>query len=116
MEDQGPPAWLTSLREQQQREEPPMAEDRRAPLDQADAVEPPWGQADQADVMEDLREQMIEAGEAIDYDYEEKPPLARFFLNLKPWQRLTLAVLLFLNAALCGCMALVMAGRVMLPF
>lgn len=93
--------WLADLREQQPEEQPRPAEELRIPLGQASAVE-------------DLREQMIQAqGELV---YEEKPPLARLFRNLGPAQRLILAVLLFLDVALCGCMALVMAGRVGLPF
>jgi hypothetical protein len=34
---------------------------------------------------------------------------------LSPWQRFVLALLLFLNVALLGCMCLVMTGRVV-PF
>jgi hypothetical protein len=127
VEDQGQPEWLANLLRQQQGEEqyraedvggrvdqPDTAEDLQDQADQPDAVEHPPRQMGRADVMEDLREQMIEAEEA--FEYEERPALAQFFLNLAPWQRLVLAVLLFLNVALCGCMALVMAGRVMLPF
>jgi hypothetical protein len=100
-EDRQEPTWLASLREQQQGEQPRAAEDLR-------------GQMGQGGMVEDLREQMIQAEGEL--GYEEKPRLAQFFLDLQPWQRLVLAVLLFLDAALCGCMALVMAGRVMLPF
>ena len=65
-------------------------------------------------MVEELREQMIQAeGELED---EKKARSARLLLGLQPWQRLVLAILLFLNVALCGCMALVMAGRVTLPF
>lgn len=35
--------------------------------------------------------------------------------GLAPWQRFVLALLLFLNVALLGCMCLVMTGRVV-PF
>jgi len=65
-------------------------------------------------MVEDLREQAILAEE--EFEREEEARRARFFLNLEPRQRLVLAILLFLNVALCGCMALVMTGRVMLPF
>lgn len=94
------PAWISNLREQQ-----------------PEVVEEPREQMFQADMVEDLREQMIQAEEEEeeDLDVEGKAPLTRLFLNLAPWQRLLLAVLLFLNVALCGCMALVMAGRVMFP-
>ena len=65
-------------------------------------------------MVEELREQMIQAGEK--FEDEEEARSARLLLGLEPWQRLVLAVLLFLNVALCGCMALVMTGRVVLPF
>ena len=122
------PAWLTTLREQKQRQQPPAPQGQGLPgqglqdqglpswesqLGQEDVVEGPAEPAGPADVMEDLREHMIQA-ETLDLD--ERSPLVRVFLNLEPWQRLILAVFLFLDVALCGCMALVMAGRVALPF
>lgn len=63
-------------------------------------------------MVEDLREQMIQE-EELELEEQEAP---REFLNLHPWQRLVLAVLLLLNVALCGCMGLVMMGRVLPPF
>jgi len=96
VEDRQEPAWMADLREQQ-----PSAE------------EDLWEQTGQTDMVEDLREQMIQAEE--EFGVEKKTALAQFFLDREPWQRLVLAVLLFLNVALCGCMALVMAGRVV-PF
>ena len=122
------PAWLTSLREQKQRQQPPAPQGQGLQgqglqgqdlpswgpqMGQEDVVEGPAGPEGPADVMEDLREHMIQA-EVLDLD--ERSPLVRVFLNLEPWQRLILAVFLFLDVALCGCMALVMAGRVALPF
>jgi len=65
-------------------------------------------------MVEELREQMIRAEEEL--EGEEKAHPAQFLLGLASWQRLILAILLFLNVALCGCMALVMTGRVVLPF
>jgi len=65
-------------------------------------------------MVEELREQMIQ--EEKELEDEEKARHARLLLGLQPWQRLVLAILLFLNVALCGCMALVMTGRVALPF
>jgi len=66
------------------------------------------------DILDDLREQMALAEE--EFEQEERASLTRAFSGLRPWQRFVLAVLLFLDVALCGCMALVMAGRVGLPF
>lgn len=63
-------------------------------------------------MVEDLREQMIQE-EELELEEQEAP---REFLNLRPWQRLVLALLLLLNVALCGCMGLVMMGRVLPPF
>jgi len=63
-------------------------------------------------MVEDLREQMIQE-EELELEEQESP---REFLNLQPWQRLVLALLLFFNVALCGCMGLVMMGRVLPPF
>jgi hypothetical protein len=67
-------------------------------------------------MIEDLREQAIQADDV--YEQEEKGRFAQFqfLLDLKPQQRLVLAILLFLNTALCGCMVLVMMGRVMPSF
>ncbi len=67
-------------------------------------------------MLDDLREQAIQADDV--YEQEEKARFAQFqfLLDLKPQQRLVLAILLFFNAALCGCMALVMMGRVVPPF
>jgi hypothetical protein len=65
-------------------------------------------------MVEDLREQMIQDEEA---EFEEEDEgLAQVFLGLQPWQRLTLALLLFFDVALCGCMGLVMMGRVLPTF
>ena len=127
------PDWLRSLRDEQLEEEespvsqPPQAQPPLQPQPQPrpqpqsqpqpgprETAEDVPARLGQADVMEDLREQMIQAEGA--YERAERPPLFQFFLNLEPWKRLILAVLLFLDVALCGCMALVMAGRVMLPF
>jgi len=122
------PDWLKSLRDEQMDEGTPVSQPRQPqPQPQPQPPLQPQPQAspagpvedlpshlDQPDVMEDLREQMIQAEEA--YERAERPPLLQFFLNLEPWKRLILAVLLFLDVALCGCMSLVMAGRVMLPF
>ncbi len=67
-------------------------------------------------MLDDLREQVIQADE--EYEEEQEARFARFqfLLDLKPQQRLVLAVLLFLDVALCGCMVLVMMGRVGPPF
>lgn len=65
-------------------------------------------------MVEELREQMIRDEEA--ESEEEAPGFVQVVLGLQPWQRLTLAVLLFLDVALCGCMGLVMIGRVMPMF
>ena len=95
-EERQEPAWIANLYEQQQ-----------------GITEDSGQQMAQADMVEDLRERMIQ--DEGELDVGEQATLTQLFLNLEPWQRLLLAVLLFLNVALCGCMALVMAGRVMFP-
>ena len=64
--------------------------------------------------LEDLRDQILQAEE--DFEAAERPSSANFLSTLQPWQRLVLSIMLFLDVALCGCMALVAAGRVRLPF
>jgi hypothetical protein len=72
-------------------------------------------------MVEELREQIIEEGEELEY-VEENPlkqlleRLLNPFTSLVQWQRLVLALLVFLNVALCGCMLLVMTGRIFPPF
>ena len=107
MDDQQRPAWVADfLDEQEQR----MAEGAQEQGMAEDAQE----QVAQTDMVEDLRERMIQAEE--ERGGEEQSPIVRVFMGLQPAQRLLLAVLLFLDVALCGCMALVMFGRVGLPF
>jgi hypothetical protein len=65
-------------------------------------------------MLEDLREQSFDEG------FEEssrtsRAGLAGVLLGLAPWQRFVLALFLFLDVALVGCMCLVMTGRVV-PF
>jgi len=62
-------------------------------------------------MVEDLREQMIQEEELA---LEEEGP--RKLLNLEPWQRFVLALLLLFDVSLCGCMGLMMMGRVLPPF
>lgn len=68
---------------------------------------------DQPD-LNDLRDLAMEA----DLDeLGERPSsgLSGILMGLAPWQRFVLALLLFLDVALLGCMCLVMTGRVV-PF
>ncbi len=60
---------------------------------------------------EDWRQQIIEE----DAYPEREGGLFQRLRGLSPSQRLVLAVLLFLDVALCGCMGLVMIGRVLPP-
>ncbi len=54
--------------------------------------------------------------EAWEERVERRPKgLSGLLLDLAPWQRFVLSLLLFLNVTLLGCMCLVMAGRVV-PF
>ena len=116
MEEQEIPAWLAELGSPQQQPEgePPTAEVLREQMGQADAVEDLQEPLGQVDMLEGLREQMILAGEEDETERRASP--LQPVLEMRPAQRLVLAVLLFLNVALCGCMGLVMMGRVDLPF
>ncbi len=129
------PAWLAEMRDQQLgqlEQEPPLPEP--ATDDAMDEVQELPGAMDwfnepispppedvppdpteQVDVLEGLREQISLAEEEFGQE-EEGSPLGRAFAGLRSWQRFVLAILLFLDVALCGCMALLMAGRVGLPF
>ena len=133
------PAWLADLRDQQLgeqlQEQPPLAQDPQEQM--PEQVQEQMGQASlredvqtraiqaeeqavqqeeapPADMLDDLREQMMMAEDEL--VYEEKTSFVQPLLSLKPPQRLLLAILLFLNVAVCGCMALVMMGRVVPPF
>jgi hypothetical protein len=68
-------------------------------------------------MVEELREQIIEDGEDLE-DVKESAfqQFLNMFKGLGSWQRLVLALLVFLNVALCGCMLLVMTGRIFPPF
>ena len=65
-------------------------------------------------MVEELREQMIQV-EELELE-EEGRAFSLRLLGLGPLQRLILALLLFLDVALCGLMALVMMGRIAPPF
>jgi len=128
------PDWLAEMRDRQlgqqlEEKHPPLpeqtfedVEERLEGLtdlgdifqDQPDQADVPLGQMGPKDVLDGLREQMTLAEE--DFKRDEKSPLAQMFAGLSPGQRFVLAVFFFLDVALCGCMALVMVGRVGLPF
>ena len=65
-------------------------------------------------MIDDLRDQIIEADEEL--DFEEESGLARMLRNLRPWQRLVLAILLLLNVGFCGLLGLIISQRIPLPF
>ena len=67
-------------------------------------------------VLDSLREQAIDEFEELDRrEQQPKGGLAGILLGLSPMQRFMLALLLFLDVVLLGCMCLVMTGRVV-PF
>jgi hypothetical protein len=67
-------------------------------------------------MLDELREQA-----KMEEEMEEPPRRARLaglasvLMRLAPWQRFVLALFLFLDVALMGCMCLLMAGKVV-PF
>ena len=138
VENEELPAWLQEMRQQQlgdqSQEAGPFTEEQPNEIDQAglvDTLQTEMMRAEEqmvqsvepvqteeavppSDLLDDLREQML-AEEDLE-PYEEKTSYAQAILDLKPPQRLLLAILLFFNIALCGCMMLIMLGRVELPF
>lgn len=62
-------------------------------------------------LVDDLREQAI-VDEELEEPDQPSSGVAAIFLGLTPIQRFILAVLLFLDVLLLGCMCLVMTGRV----
>ena len=118
MADEGQlPDWLASMRGEQFEEEPPAesledipepfimeAEDQLGTADDLQSLfEPP-------DMVDDLREQVTQS-----YQEEEettRTPVAGVLPGMRPWQGLVLAVLFFLDVAVCGAMILAMAGRI----
>jgi hypothetical protein len=140
VENEELPAWLVELRQQQFADQPegqpPIVESRGEEIDQGGIAGAPLAAAASSeplaappahpvepepaapvDVLDDLREQMLQAEDELEYE-EERTPFAftESITELQPTQRLILSILLFLNVALCGCMALIMVGRVELPF
>ncbi len=72
-----------------------------------------WLPDSEEDILRGLQEEPPE-----ERSEKRRPPrrgLAGLVGELAPWQRFVLALLLFLNVALLGCMCLVMTGRVV-PF
>lgn len=124
MEEGQLPDWLVSLREQQLSGKPAEAEQptpdwltdlrgqRPEPQPEAGSPspisEPPPDPAIRPDLLGDLRQQIVLA------EAEEARPKRRSggVAGLKPYQRFVLALLLFLEVAICGCLLLVLTERV----
>jgi hypothetical protein len=107
-----PPLESPSLQEERtvSSEEPffkPMAEEPQAEA-APEQVEQP-----EAEDMVDLLRDMVQPEEGYDeYGYREESTVSGVIPGMKPWQSLVLAVLFFLDVAVCGCMALAMLGRI----
>lgn len=67
-------------------------------------------------MLDDLRERTIQAEMERELEEEQQRQRVRRMFELAPWQRFILAVLLFLNVALLGCMCLAAFGRIVPPF
>ncbi len=100
------PDWLREMR-------PPMEEER------GKAAEPPVAPfgplprppSEREPVLDELREQAFGA-RLREVTPRSRAGLGGMIQGLAPWQRFVLALLLFLDVALLGCMCLVMTGRV----
>ena len=124
------PDWLAEMRDQQFEDVPneelteePTVEPPQLRIDDAGFPETPESPEPQFDMVGDLREQIGEPEQ--DLDYRERSPIVqmlmeqefvRFLMRLQPWQRFVLAFALFMDVALCGCMALLITQKVWLPF
>jgi hypothetical protein len=99
--EQPSPDWLADLRKQQLGAQPePQAASPSLP-------ESPQGPAIRPDLLGNLREQ-------IELSDEEARPRSSVggLASLKPYQRFVLALLLFFEAAICGCLLLLLTERV----
>ena len=114
------PDWLRQLRDQQLgatgAAPPPEPIPSAAPTMPAVSPEPAESSAEtqvgsSADVFGELREKA-----SVELP-EEKPagPRIPIISQLKPFQRFILALLLFLNVGVLGCLGLVVLGKIALP-
>ncbi len=93
---------------------PTYAEEEGVVEDLSEPQPPPEPQ----DALDSLREQMIIAEEELGDEEQVSGPLAfvHSIMQLKPSQRLALAVMLFFEVAIGGCVLLMMTERVVIPF
>jgi hypothetical protein len=118
-EEQPLPDWLSELKDQQPEQQPqeePHLELGEGPQENTfeSLIASMQDQPPPPDMVGDLREQMILPED--EFDYEERPSSAGLLPGMKPWQGFILALLLFVNVAVLGCLALLVTGRIMLPF
>lgn len=102
-------------------ESPPLQSEEAAPsveslfesLGEDMAVSEKQDEEPEPEDMVDLLRDMVQPEEGYDeYGYKEEPTVSGVIPGMKPWQSLVLAVLFFLDVAVCGCMALTMLERV----
>lgn len=128
------PDWLLSMRGQSLEEQPaqrpemelpplespPLQEEGGAPPAESlfeSLAEEPEAAREQVEQPEsdmvDLLRDMVQPEEGYDeYVHREESKVSGVIPGMKPWQSLVLAVLFFLDVAVCGCMALAMLGRI----
>jgi hypothetical protein len=109
------PDWLKELRE------PPPSSEEYVPESQPEEEQPDWltpppePAAERESLLEGLREQAQDELEELEKLEKPRTGLAGALMGLSPVQRFILALLLFLDVALLGCMCLVMTQRIV-PF
>jgi len=112
------PAWLAELKGQQPPQEEPRPEEGPREeivgrlIEGMQDEEPAPAPAFQPDMVDDLREQIIQSED----DFEESPSVTGLLPGMQPWQGFVLALLLLMDVAVLGCLALLVTGRVMFPF
>ena len=108
------PDWLAGLSGQQlgAEKEPSGEGPRDAALEELlEGLQGPT----QPDTVGDLRERIVlpEEGE---FDYSEEGAPKGLIPGMEPWQGFVLALLFLLNVVVLGCLALLVTGKITLPF
>jgi hypothetical protein len=106
-ENENLPDWLKQLRDQQMGPAPSQPDEPVAePVGEGAPVTPAGG-ANEFDVLRERAsaEPMVE---------EEPPRVIPIISDLSPFQRFVLALMVFLNVSMLGCLALMVLGKITL--
>jgi len=107
-ENENLPDWLRQLRDQQMGPAPSQpAEPLAEPAGEGAPVTPAGGGANEFDALRERAsaEPVVE---------EEPPRVIPIISDLSPFQRFVLALMVFLNVSVLGCLALMVLGKITL--